>query len=303
MGIAANAGSAAVIAAMALTSAQADRTTVGGWVQAGGLSGTGLGGGLGLWLASHAGGPASAALVLAAINLACASPLFWLRTPGREASQLKEKVAGLASGTWRFARSRTGVLAVVAVTMPAALNASGNLFASVAADWKAPADLVAAVTGVMAGVLTLPGCVAAGYLCKRFPSRSVYVAGAALCALGQLGMALGPHTPAAFAAFILINAVVQGLAWGAVTAVTYEHLSPAAAATLGTVLGSLCNLPVVVMLMVVGRVQTAHGSTAMLLTEAGVAAVSLAAYSLLAWLWKPARDETAPAFATSAACV
>ena len=290
-GMAANASSASIIAAMALTSPHADRTTVGGWAQAGSLSGVGLGGGLGLWLATHAGGPAVSALVLSCICLACAFPLLWLRTPVRTAARFKDKVTGLVSGLWRFVASRTGVLAVIAVTIPAALNASGNLYASVAADWGAPADLVALVTGVLSGVLSLPGCVVAGYLCKRFPSRVVYVFAAALCALGQVGMALGPQTPAAFATFILVNAVVQGLAWGAVTAVIYEHLSPAAAATLGTMLGSLCNVPVVLMIVLVGRVQTASGSVAMLLTEAGVAVVSLTAYSLLAWLWKPGRLE------------
>ena len=290
-GMAASAGSASVIAAMALTSAPADRTAVGGWAQAGSLSGAGLGGGLGLWLATHAGGPAVSALVLSCICLACAFPLIWLRTPARTAARFEDKVTDLVSGLWRFLASRTGVLAVIAVTIPAALNASGNLYAAVAADWDAPADLVALVTGVLSGVLSLPGCVVAGYLCKRIPSRVVYVAAAALCALGQVGMALGPQTPSAFATFILINAVVQGLAWGAVTAVIYEHLSPAAAATLGTILGSLCNVPVVLMIVLVGRVQTTSGSVAMLLMEAGVALASLAAYSLLAWLWKPGQLE------------
>ena len=290
-GVSANTRGAATIAAMAQTSPQSERGAVSGWTQAGSLSGTGLGGGAGLWLATHGAGIEGPALALAALSLACAAPILWIRAPRRTGGEsLAGKARGLAAGLWSFARTRTGVLTVLAVTLPAALNASGNLLPAVAGDWRASANLVAAVTGVLNGVLTLPGCVLGGYLCARLPPRTVYMAAALACAVGQFGMAVTPHTPASFAAFVLGNALLQGIAWGAVTAVSFEHLSPTMAATLGSVLGSFCNIPVVLMTMVVGRVQAGHGSTAMLLTEAVVAVGAVAAYALLARLWRPSRQ-------------
>ena len=300
MGVLSNVAGAAVVAAMAVITPPGQRGAVGGWTQAGGLSGSGLGGGAGLWVATHApGGVASASLMLAVVVLCCMTPLLWLRTPRRDPGEgVMAKAADLGRGMWTFARTRTGVLAMLAGTIPAALNASGSLLPAVAGDWKASAGLVAAVTGVLAGLISLPGCVLGGYLCTRWSARTVYMCGALACAAGQIAMALAPHTPAAFAGFILGNTLVQGVAWGSVTAVIFERLGPDAAATLGGALGSLCNLPVAVMVVIVGRVQTSHGSTAMLLTEATVAVLAVTAYAALATLWRPGSDsalQAAPA--------
>ena len=291
LGVAGCAASSSITAAMARTMPNEQRGAVAGWQQAGNLGGAGVGGGAGLWLAVHAGGALSAAAILAGVCFLCAAPLLWMRVPRAfRHAEMQGRVAEVGLSLWTLLRSRRGVLVSLMVVMPAALGAASNLFAAVAADWRASADLVAVVTGVCGGVVTILGCVAGGYLCDRAPRRTVYILASVACSLGEAAMALTPHTPVWFGAMILGNGFLLGIAWAAVSAVIFECLGTSGAATVASVLTSLACLPVVVMTAVVGRVQTTYGSTAMLLAEAIVAVVSIAAYAALDILWRPSPE-------------
>jgi hypothetical protein len=79
------------------------------------------------------------------------------------------------------------------------------------------------------------------------------------------------------------------MGFSALSAVVFECLGATGAATISSVLSSVANLPVLVMTMVVGWVQTRHGSTAMLLTEAGVAVIAMGAYVALVYTWRTGR--------------
>ena len=288
MGVGLAGGSSSIAAAMAQTTPDARRGAVAGWVTTGNLGGIGVGGGAGLWLATHAGGPMAAALALIAIGLVCAAPILWVRVPPRMPGvALTVQATTLGRDFWALLRTRRGVLAALVVTIPASLGAASNLFAAVAGDWRASADLVAMVTGVLGGLAAVPGCVLAGYLCDRFPRRIVYIWVALACAAGEAAMAWAPHTPLWFAGMVLGNGLLLGAGYSALSAVQFECLGPRSAATVASVLGSLANLPLVVMIPVVGWVQTRHGSTAMLLCEAGVAVISVAGYAALAYAWRP----------------
>lgn len=289
-GIAAVLSTSAVNAVMAVTTLKAVRGACAGWRQTGYLGGLGLGGGTGLWLATHAGGIRVAALALAAASLACMWPLLVVRVPAaaRGAGVVpaaRESIVAL----WNLLRTRAGVLAAVAVTLPAGLGAAGYLLPSVAGDWHASADFVAAVTGVLSGFASIPGCITSGYLCDRFPRRAVYMWCALIAALGEGLLAFAPHTPAWFAALVLLGAALTGLAYGSVTAVYFELLESVGAATVGGVLGSLCSLPVVIVTMLIGTVQVRYGSEAMLLVEAGLGVLSVAAYAILIRILRPAQ--------------
>jgi uncharacterized membrane protein YwzB len=102
-------------------------------------------------------------------------------------------------------------------------------------------------------------------------------------------MALAPHTPTAFCVFVILNAVLLGVAWGALSAVLFDKLTGRGAATVAAILSSLGNAPVSVVTVVVAAVQAKQGSTAMLLTEAAIAVVALAVYMLVATLWRAAQ--------------
>ena len=296
LGVATAAAGCSVAAAMAQTTPDVRRGEVAGWTQTGNLGGAGLGGGAGLWLAVHAGGPSVAALVLTGVCIVCATPILWLRAPRRQrGARFAFQVSALGLTLWALVRARRGVLAALVVTIPAALGAASNLFSAVAGDWRASADLVALVTGVLGGLATIPGCILGGYLCDRYPRRFVYVWAALACAAGEAAMAWAPHTRSWFAGMVLANAFLLGIGFSALSAVIFDCLGATAAATVASMLSSLCNLPLVVMVAVVGWVQARHGSTAMLLTEAGVAAVSVAGYAALAYAWRPEEERVAMA--------
>jgi len=291
LGVAVNAVSSAAAAGMAATSPAGERGAVAGWVQVGQLGGNGLGGGLGLWLAQHAGGQLSAALALGALSILCGLPILKLRAPPRQAGvAAMDRVKELLDALRALATRRDGALAILINVVPAALAASLTLLAAVAGDWRASADQVALVLGVVNGAATLPGCIIGGYLCDRFPKRTVYIGAALACALGDAAMAWGPHTPGGFAAFVILNAFLVGLGWSSVTAVIYEQLGVRAAATAAGVLSSISNLPVVGMVALLGAIQPRHGSSGMLLTEAAFGVASVAFYLAVAAVWRaPAR--------------
>jgi MFS transporter, PAT family, beta-lactamase induction signal transducer AmpG len=279
----------AASAMLPLTTVDSVRGACAGWRQACWLGGIGLGGGGALWLATHAGGLATAALVSAAVFLLCLFPFSIVKVPAvtRGTNAVAAGRAALVA-LWKLMRTRPGLLAAIAVTLPAGLGAAAYLMPAVAGDWRASADVVATVTGALSGIASMPGCITSGYLCDRFPRRTVFIWCALAGAVAEALVTLAPHSAAGFAAIVLVNSAFTGLAYGSVLAVIYEQLESVGAATVNGVLGSLCNVPVIVVTMILGAVQARAGSGAMLLTEAGLGVVSIALYTLLVLAWRPA---------------
>jgi MFS family permease len=279
---------AGITAAMALTTAPSARGPIAGWVQMANLGGKGLGGGLGLWLAEHAGGPSLSALFLAVATLGCAAPLLWMRVPPPgAAASAPARVAEIGRDVWRLARTRTGVLAIVVMAIPSALGAANGLLPAAASHWRAPPDLVALVHGALGGLTAAPGCVLGGYLCRFYRHRAVYIAAALAYALGLTAMALAPHTPLMFAVFVILNGVILGVAFGALTAVIFDTLGSISPATVAAALSSLSNIPLLLATVLLGRAAARLGIDGMLLTEAALGALSVIGYGLLAALWRP----------------
>ena len=300
LGAAGSASGSSATAAMALTTPNEHRGSVAAWQQAGALGGVGLGGGVGIWLPVHAGGPRVAALTLAAVCLLCALPMLRMHVPAREPGiALRTQARNIGRSVWILLSTRRGILVSLIVVQPSCLGAASNLFGAIAGDWRASADLVAVVTGMLGGLASVPGCIFGGYLCDRFPRRTFYIFAALANAGGEVLMALAPHTPFWFAAMALANQFLLGVGFSALSAVIFESLRASGAATISSVLSSLGNLPVVVMTMVVGWVQTRQGSTAMLLTEASVAVIAITAYAVLAYVWRSTHEVALPALETT----
>jgi MFS family permease len=276
-------------AVMANTTPVKLRGAAAGWTQTAHMGGAALGGGLGLWLATHVGGPSVAILALALICLACALPV--LLTPVAHAAsgeRLAQRTRGVGAEVWRFLKTRQGVLTILILLLPADLGAALTLLPAVAKHWGAGADLVALTGGGLAAFAVTPGCLIGGYLCTLFSPKTVYVAGSLVFGLGEAAMAFAPHTPFTYGLFVLLNAFLAGAANGPYSAVIFECLSPKAAATLGSLLASLGQAPLVIVTVVVGAVETARGADAMLYAEAGMAVASMIAYTALVTIWRPA---------------
>jgi len=287
-GITAVLSTSAASAVLPLTTTDAVRGACAGWRQTGFLGGIGLGGGGALWLTTHAGGLRTAALVSAAIYLVCTLPFWIVTVPAAArgtsvAAAAREAVVAL----WTLLRTRPGILAAIAVTLPAGIGAAAYLMPAVAGDWHASADVVATVTGALSGLACIPGCISSGYICDRFPRTTVFMWCALAGAVAEGVVTLAPHTATGFAAIVLVNSAFTGLAYGSVTAVIFERLQSVGAATVAGVLGALSNVPVVVVTLILGAVQSRSGSIVMLLTEAGLGVVSVLLYGLLIIAWRP----------------
>ena len=266
-----------------------ERGAIGGYVQAGILGGMGLGGGAGLWLAQHAGGTGPASAVLAAVCLLCLLPLLSIRAPYRARPEvLRVKTLQLARTVWAMARSRNGALALLINILPMGLGASNQLWSAVAGDWRASANVVALVTGVLGGLVSIPGSLLGVFLCRRLHLRGVYLGASVACALLLAAMAAAPHTPANFVIFTLASAFTLGTTWGALSSVTLSCIGYEGAATKAALLGSFANIPLVACVPLVGWAQSRFGSNVMLLTEAGVAVASLIVYVAVTRAAEPA---------------
>lgn len=277
----------ALSAAMALTVPDRQRGSVSAWTTAGFWGGNGLGGGLELWIATHAGGFTVAAFVGAVLALVCGLPLLILRTPrnGRSAG-LRGRVAEIGGAALTLVRTRAGVLAALAVTIPTGIGAGLRLLPAVSDHWRASADLVAVATGVMSGLAAVAGCVVGGYLADRFPRRPFFIVTGLAFAAVEAAFAFSLPTPLVFAVGALVGGFVLGVSYAAVNTVIYELLGDGAATVCG-VLASLSNVPLVAMSAFVGAVAQARGPTAMLAAEAGVGVIAALAYAALTSLWRP----------------
>ena len=154
LGLFASLGAISADGLIAHSTSVADKGRAGGWAQAGNLGGAGLGGGAGLWLATHSS-PWMGGAILGLICAVCAFSTLLLCEPvhsHRQPHYLKTLIV-LGGEVWALARARLGAMAIFVLVIPLGTGASQSLFSSVAGDWRAPAGLVALVTGALSGLV------------------------------------------------------------------------------------------------------------------------------------------------------
>lgn len=256
----------------------------GGWSQAGNLGGAGLGGGAGLWLAQHTSHPWIAGAALAAACLLCGFPLMWLSEPGRVARTLsyvgvlKETVLDV----FTLVKTRIGLLACFLMLLPIGSGGLQQLWGAIGKDWSAGADDVALAGGLLAGIVSLPGCIAGGYIADRIDKKLAYALFGIVLALVAVGMALTPRTPMSFLIWSGLYNLVVGFCYGAYSAVTLEAIGKGAAATKFNLISSLSNAPILVVTLVDGWAETRYGATGMLYAEAAIGVAGVVIYALVA---------------------
>jgi len=266
-----------------------------GWFQAGNLGGAGLGGGTGLWMAQHLSAPWISAAVLGLACLLCGLALLPISEPARARS--RDPAAGrghafppalvhqwsnlllVLKDLWVLVRSRRGFLALLVVFLPITTGAASNLWAAVADGWNASANTVALVNGTLGGAASAAGCFVGGYFCDRISRKSAYLLYGAAQALCAVAMALAPHSESMYAAFTLVYAVLNGMGYAAFSAVALETIGAKAAATEYNVFASLSNMPILYMGLAEGWAYTRFGASAMLYTEAALAAVAIVVFA------------------------
>jgi MFS transporter, PAT family, beta-lactamase induction signal transducer AmpG len=256
----------------------------GGWFQAGNLGGQGLGGGAGLWMMQSLPDPWMSGAVVGLVCAACSGALLLLREPPplARSGNYGRDVGNVLKDLWQVARTRPGILALLIVFLPIGTGAASNLWAAVADDWRATANTVALVTGVLGGLVSVVGCLAGGYLCDRMDRKTAYVLYGALQAGCAVAMVLAPRTEAMYILFTLVYALITGLTYAAFSAVVLEAIGLGAAATKYNVFASLSNMPIAYMVVVEGWAQARWSGGGMLYAEALCAVIGMVVFVTVA---------------------
>jgi MFS transporter, PAT family, beta-lactamase induction signal transducer AmpG len=224
----------------------------GGWSQAGNLGGAGLGGGAGLWLAERLPAAWIAGAVIAIACLFCSLGLIFLSEPIstiRVKSYVKT-IGNVSRDIWTVVKSRMGFLALLLCFLPIGSGAASNLWSSISKDWRASADTVALVIGLLSGVLSAFGCLVGGWICDRMDRKKGYILFGVLQATCAVGMAFSPRTEQMFIIWTSLYAMSTGLIYAGFSAFTLEAIGKGAAATKYNVFASLSNAPLYYMLFV-----------------------------------------------------
>lgn len=268
----------------------------GGWSQAGNLGGVGLGGGAGLWMAVHAV-PWSAGAALGSFSLLCCAALVLLQeeTRAHDGTRYIDNVLAIGRDVWTVARSRAGYLTLILFFLPIGTGAASNLWAAVAGDWRATADTVALVNGALSGVISMAGCIVAGYICDVMDRKTSYAAFAILMAACAVAMAMAGRTEVMFILFTSLYSFLNGFCYASFSAVTLETIGKGAAATKYNLLACLANMPITYMTLIDGQAQARWGSGGMLYTEAALGVVGVVVFALIALASRPRAAAVAPA--------
>jgi predicted MFS family arabinose efflux permease len=171
---------------------------------------------------------------------------------------------------WSVVRSRGGFLALLICFLPIGTGAATNLWAAIAADWRAPANTVALVTGALGGVASAAGCLVGGYWCDRMNRKKAYWLFGLAQAACAVAMALSPRTEWMYIAYVMLYAFISGLTYAAFSAVVLEAIGHGAAATKYNLFASLSNMPIAYMTLMDGWAHTRWGVSAMMGVEAAM---------------------------------
>ncbi len=258
-----------------------------GWGQAGNFAGQGIGGGLGLFLATHVAQGWVSGAGLFALCMACAVGLFFVAEPDRlhTRSNIVLTLGQVLQDVWAMMKSRLGLLCCLIMLLPIGTSAASNLWAAIAGDWRAGADTVSLSTGAVGGVLTAFGCLAGGYACDRLDRKTAYCLFGLLVSVSLVAMALAARTPSMFVVFTLSYAIITGACYAAYSAVVLEAIGRGAAATKFNLMASIANVPVLLMTQGDGWFHDRGGANLMLYGEAACGVVAVLMFGGIVALW------------------
>ncbi len=239
-----------------------------GWYQAGSLAGNGLGGGVGLWLATHYSvGISGVVLCVASILFALVILLIKDIAHAKEKTLIHE-IKGMGKDVFTMIKVPVILFVAILFMMPIGTGAASNLWSAIAQDWKTDANTVALATGILSGLVSAVGCLVGGYIVDRWGIWVAYFGSGALCALVTFIMALMPLQPTVYIGGVLTYAFSMGLSYAAFTAVILFAIGKKHVATKFSLLASLGNLSPVYMTAIDGWVHDKYSSKYMLLNEA-----------------------------------
>jgi len=274
---------------MAYSTPEELKGRAGGWFQAGNLGGSGIGGGIGLFLVQYLPAPWMASCIVGALCLSCCVAIALVPTPPRPAGEpgVGSRFAETLKDLWQLVLSRRGALVLILCFLP--IGAGAAPLSAIASEWRASAEVVALITGVLGGVISAAGCIFGGWVCDRMDRKMSYVWFGIAQAAGAVAMALLPRNPAMYILWASTYAFTAGLTYAAFSAFTLEAIGKGAAATKYNALASLSNVPIYYMTMIDGRAHDRWNSAGMFFTESAFAVTAAIIFVALARVLLPKR--------------
>jgi PAT family beta-lactamase induction signal transducer AmpG len=269
-------------AIMAHATPDSERGKAGGFSQAGNLGGSGIGGGIGLFLSTHLAQPWMATCIVATMLLLCNFALLPLPEPTKEAHGVLAGFRAVAVDLWKLILSRSSVLPLALCFLPAGAGAASGLFSSIAETWHASGDLVSLMNGWLSGGVMIVGCLAAAPLSDAMNRKGAYALAGGILALVAVVAAILPRTPWTYASLCVTYSLASGLTYGTFTAFVLEAIGGGAAATKYNVFASLSNIPILYMTRIDGWAADKWGAAKMLLVDAAAGVIGLLVFALVA---------------------
>lgn len=269
----------------------AERGRVAGFLQTGNQVGQTLGGGVALWLMRHLPEPWMAGGLLALTVTACGFALVHVEEPPRTTGEtMGARVTRVGRELSALLRTRDGRLGLLLAFLPIGTGAAQFLFAAIAAEWGAGADLVAVVQGAGAGVAIAAGCLAGGWLSDRLPRRRAYMLACGAQVAAALIILVSPRVPTAFAAVSMLYTFTLGVCIGSLTGLVLPLAGEGATATTVSLFLAFNTMGGLLLIAGVGAAHDAWGTRGMLGTEILVGCVAMGLFAMLAaWRGEGAR--------------
>ena len=266
---------------MAHTVADPIKGRAAGWYSAGLMSGTGLGGGLGVWLVDNFSLSVSGAATAIAMLFCLAGLQFVPAIRGAVGESLADRMIAIQRDFRDMLKSAPVLLAIGLSFVPIGIGAAGRLWSAIAIDWSATPETVALVTGVLSALISAAGSVLSGTIAVRFGRWIAFLGGGGVMALVTLAIAALPRTPEIYVAAVLVYAFTTGLANGGFGSVVLHAVGRGAASAKFAIFWSLSNVPTVYLTAFDGWAHDHFGAGGMLTAEAllgiGFIAVAIAA--------------------------
>jgi MFS family permease len=269
---------------MAHTVAEEEKGRASGWYQMGNLGGSGLGGGAGVWLASHFSSQLAGS-TLALAMLLCATALYLVPDVRPVAGdRIGRRMRDIGKDFRELIHSRIVVLTIALVACPIGAAGASNLWSAIAPDWHASPDTVALATGVFSSVASAIGCFVGGQMADRVGRWWTYFISGTFMAIVAIIMAVAPRTPLHYSTWVLFYAVSLGMANASFSALVLNAIGRGAASTKYAIMSSLGNIPCVYMTAFDGWAYDRWHASGMLNAEAWIS-IGCVGLGLLA-LWK-----------------
>lgn len=266
----------AAVAVKGLMAYEVQTTKLGaasGFYTAGGIFAKAVAGAGTLWLLTHLVDRFLVATLSIGAAVVAATAIV-LVSPSRSTpfNQLPAKLLSALEELWMFLRTRNGALIALLCVVPFGAGSEAGLIGAIAREWSVTPNQLAAfgTLGVVTGIF---GAIFAGWLSTRIgPWLTYIILGWVLIAI-MLSLTFAPRTATYFLSLEQFYRVASAGCYAALLGIVMKAIGTGAASTKAAALWSLANFASAYPTSIEGAVHDRSGTSAMLLTDAGLGAV------------------------------